>query len=303
MSSASKQFANLRRISSDSRTGLYGKKKTVEIHPSNYSPRQSVPPVSQRYHFLDISIDALTHGDLDATLQEAIENQRRLLIGNHNLHSLYLFHHSSKMRSFYAAADRIHADGISIVWLARLFGVPLARAHRTGYLDWLPTIMSNATQRGWRVFYLGSKPGVLEEGLYRLRKQWPGLQIDGRHGYFDKTLRGLDNLDVLTEIAEYKPDLLMVGMGMPVQEQWIVENLRHLPISVVVACGALMDYVAGEAASPPRWLGPIGLEWAFRLLNEPRRLGHRYLVEPWSVLEVVWKHLQTRPTVIGAEKA
>lgn len=130
--------------------------------------------------------------------------------------------------------------------------------------------------------------------MNKLRAQWPGLQIEGRHGYFNKAVRSLDNLDVLTEIAQYQPDLLMVGMGMPVQEEWIVENLAHLPISTVVACGALMDYVAGVVPTAPRWLGPVGLEWAFRLTAEPRRLARRYLVEPWSILQLVRKHLRTR---------
>ena len=254
----------------------------------------STLPLSSRYHFLDISVDALTRPDLDAMVADAIGGGKRLLIGNHNLHSLYLFHQSALMRSFYAAADRVHIDGISIVWLAQLFGIPVSSRHRTGYMDWLPTMMSAAQTRGWRVFYLGSKPTVLEEGLKRLRKQWPGLQIEGRHGYFDKSLRSIDNLDVLTEIAQYQPDLLLVGMGMPVQEEWIVENLGHLPISTVVACGALMDYVAGVVPTPPRWLGPLGLEWAFRLSAEPRRLSRRYLVEPWSVFRLVGKHLQAR---------
>ena len=235
----------------------------------------SVLPAAPRYQFLDISVDALTRIDLDALLEDAIHRDKRLLIGNHNLHSLYLFHHSKAMRAFYAIADRVHADGISIVWLAKFFGVPLHAQHRTGYMDWLPSMMAAAQKNGWRVFYLGSRPEVLEEGLGKLRQQWPGLQVDGRHGYFDKSVRSLDNLEVLTAIADYQPDLLMVGMGMPLQEEWIVENFDHLPIAAVVACGALMDYVAGVALTPPRWLGPLGLEWAFRLSLEPRRLSRR----------------------------
>jgi N-acetylglucosaminyldiphosphoundecaprenol N-acetyl-beta-D-mannosaminyltransferase len=208
------------------------------------------------------------------------------------------------MRKFYAAADRVHIDGISIIWLAKLFGVPMENHHRTGYLDWLPTMMGAAQELGWRVYYLGARPGVLEEGLRQLRLQWPGLQIEGRHGYFDKSLHSLDNLDVLTEIAAYKPDLLMVGMGMPLQEEWIVENLAHLPISTVIACGALMDYVAGVIPTPPRWLGKLGVEWLFRLFSEPRRLWRRYLVEPWAVLHLIRRHFYARrPGTVAPKQA
>lgn len=263
----------------------------------------SALPASLRYNFLDIHVDALTRTDLDTIVADSIKRGRRLLIGNHNLHSLYLFHQSAMMRAFYAAADRVHIDGISIVWLAKLFGIPLRSEHRTGYIDWLPSMMTVARDRGWRVFYLGSRPGPLEDGMHKLRAQYPGLQIEGRHGYFDKSVRSLDNLDVLTEIAYYKPDLLMVGMGMPIQEEWIVQNIDHLPVSTVVACGALMDYVAGVIPTPPRWLGPAGLEWAYRLCAEPRRLSRRYLVEPWKIAGLVRRHLHDRHPAPVAKQA
>jgi N-acetylglucosaminyldiphosphoundecaprenol N-acetyl-beta-D-mannosaminyltransferase len=251
-------------------------------------------PVVPRYHFLDIAVDALKLPDLDSLVDHGIARKNRVLIGNHNLHSLYLFHRSEAMRAFYAMADHIHADGISIIWLARFLGFPLDTAHRTGYVDWLPNIMANAQQNHWRVFYLGSRPNVLETGIGRLRQQWPGLQIDGRHGYFDKSTASADNLDVLRQIKQYQPDVLLVGMGMPVQETWIAENLSQLPPSAIVACGALMDFVAGAIPTPPRWLGSLGLEWAFRLVTEPRRLARRYLVEPWTVLRLLRAHRHVR---------
>jgi N-acetylglucosaminyldiphosphoundecaprenol N-acetyl-beta-D-mannosaminyltransferase len=247
-----------------------------------------------RYHFLEIAVDALSAPDLDSLVEQGIAGKTRVLIGNHNLHSLYLFHQSEAMRSFYAMTDHVHADGMSIIWLARLLGYPLDKVHRTGYVDWLPRLMANAVENNWRIFYLGSRPTVLEDGMAVLRRRWPGLQIDGRHGYFDKDARSTDNQDVLNEINLYQPDLLLVGMGMPVQEQWIAENLPLLPASAIVACGALMDYVAGAIPTPPRWLGQLGLEWAFRLMTEPRRLARRYLVEPWSILGLLRKHRQQR---------
>jgi N-acetylglucosaminyldiphosphoundecaprenol N-acetyl-beta-D-mannosaminyltransferase len=263
----------------------------------------SALPVAPRYHFLDIAVDALKLPDLDFLVERGITEKTRVLIGNHNLHSLYLFHHSEAMRSFYTMADHVHADGISIIWLAKFLGFPLNNAHRTGYLDWLPKMMDSAVEHNWRVFYLGSRPGVLDTGLDQLRSRWPGLQIEGRHGFFDKNHASADNLEVLSQLDRYQPDLLLVGMGMPIQEEWIAENFAMLPASAIVACGALMDYVAGTIPTPPRWLGHLGLEWAFRLMTEPRRLARRYLVEPWSILGLLRRHRQSQSASAVPRKA
>ena len=88
----------------------------------------------------------------------------------------------------------------------------------------------------------------------------------------------------LAEIRDYDPDILLVGMGMPRQETWILENQKDIAAHAIFTSGALMDYVAGETPAPPRWLGPLGLEWLYRLLSEPGRLWRRYLLEPWLIL-------------------
>jgi N-acetylglucosaminyldiphosphoundecaprenol N-acetyl-beta-D-mannosaminyltransferase len=136
------------------------------------------------------------------------------------------------------------------------------------------------------VFYLGSKPGVAERSAQTLREQYPTLQIATAHGYFDSNSGSAENQDVLDTINAYQPNLLMVGMGMPRQERWVLENRKHLSANAIVPSGALMDYLAGEIPTPPRWTGRFGVEWLYRLLCEPKRLAFRYLIEPWFVLNV-----------------
>jgi N-acetylglucosaminyldiphosphoundecaprenol N-acetyl-beta-D-mannosaminyltransferase len=89
---------------------------------------------------------------------------------------------------------------------------------------------------------------------------------------------------VIVDINAYAPHILMVGMGMPRQELWILENRHDLRVNVIMPSGAIMDYIAGALPTPPRWLGPLGLEWCYRLLAEPARLSRRYMLEPWFVL-------------------
>src|SRR5262249_26216345 len=112
----------------------------------------------------------------------------------------------------------------------------------------------------------------------------PGCTIETHHGYFDAAPRSAENGDVLHRIHRFAPHLLLIGMGMPRQERWIIDNLSALPSCVVLPAGGTMDYVAGATAAAPRWLGQLGLEWLFRLGHEPKRLWRRYLIEPRSLI-------------------
>jgi N-acetylglucosaminyldiphosphoundecaprenol N-acetyl-beta-D-mannosaminyltransferase len=241
--------------------------------------------------FLGIRVQALTASDLVGAIRENAHSRRPLIISNHNLHSFCIFHRDERMQEFHRVANMTHIDGMSLIALGRMCGQPLKREHRTGYMDLLPELLEAASREGWRVFYLGSKPGVAAKASILLRKRYSGLQMKTHHGYFDAAPGSRENEAILQEIAAYAPQVLLVGMGMPRQETWLLQNRDRIQASAVLCSGALMDYVAGEIATPPRWLGQIGLEWLYRLVTEPNRLFHRYLVEPWSVLGIILKEL------------
>lgn len=232
-----------------------------------------------------VTVNPLTIENLNALITESVtSSQRCVIIGHHNLHSIYLCHHDSKMRDFYSQAQYLHIDGMALVLLGKLLGYPLQREHRVTYVDWVHPLMAEAERQGWRVFYLGSKPGVAARGAEILRGEFPRLQIETANGYFDASLGSPNNQEMLDKINTYRPNVLMVGMGMPRQENWILDNLDNIDANTILPCGACIDYVAGAIPTPPRWMGRFGLEWLFRLLSEPRRLWQRYLVEPWFIL-------------------
>jgi N-acetylglucosaminyldiphosphoundecaprenol N-acetyl-beta-D-mannosaminyltransferase len=240
------------------------------------------------YTFFETRVDALTIPELNALIAEAIQRGEQRVIANHNLHSVFLYHHDPKMRAFYARASYTHVDGMALVYLGQVLGFPIKRKHRITYVDWLDPLMAEAAQRGWRVFYLGSRPGVAEQGAAILRQKFLGLQIVTAHGYFDAHPDSNENQNVLAAINHYQPNILMVGMGMPRQEHWIVDNLGKIHADAVLNAGATMDYVVGVVPTPPRWSGKLGLEWLFRLGAEPNRLWRRYLIEPWFILRLLW---------------
>ncbi|MEL7354850.1 MAG: WecB/TagA/CpsF family glycosyltransferase, partial [Cyanobacteria bacterium J06560_5] len=190
------------------------------------------------------------------------------------------------MQEFYDRADYIHVDGMAMVLLGKLLGLPLERKHRVTYADWVYKIMEEAACNQWRVFYLGSRPGIAEKGAAVLRNRYPNLQIRTTHGYFDAAVNSSDNISVVNTINAYRPHILFVGMSMPRQEHWILDNVEQLKVNVLLPSGAAIDYVAGCVPTPPRWAGRWGLEWLFRLAAEPKRLWQRYLFEPWFLLKV-----------------
>jgi N-acetylglucosaminyldiphosphoundecaprenol N-acetyl-beta-D-mannosaminyltransferase len=255
---------------------------------------EQLSPSEGNVSFLGISIQPKTLTELTGLVAKMIDKQEKVVIANHNLHSLYLFHRLPQFREFYREARWTHVDGMPIVALARLYGHALNRNHRVTYADWVGPLMQAAAKNQWRAYYVGSRPGIAEAGAEILRHCFPGLQLRTTHGYFGTDRNGPQNEQVLADVDAYKPNILMVGMGMPRQELWIQENMESLCANVILPSGAAMDYIAGAVPTPPRWAGRAGLEWAFRLVAEPGRLWRRYLLEPWSILGVMARDFVNR---------
>jgi len=243
-----------------------------------------------RFTLLGVVVDPLTIAELNERIAKAVNQGERLIIAHHNLHSVYLYHRDPKMRAFFARAQVVHIDGMPLVYWARVLGYPVRKQHRVTYVDWVHPLMATAAAEGWRVFYLGGKPGVAARAAEKLRRQYPGLVLETRHGYFTPE----ENDAVLEEIARFQPHVLMVGMGMPRQEHWVLDNLERISANAILTAGACFDYVAGVIPTPPRWMGRVGLEWLYRLWSEPRRLARRYLLEPWFLVPLALKDLSAR---------
>jgi len=209
---------------------------------------------------------------------------KRAIVANHNAHSLCLLRDNAELQAFYDRADLVEVDSRPLLMWAKLTGRNSQAFHRCTYLDWRDDFWEIAAVHGWRVFYLGSAPGVAATAVENLRKTRPALNIAVRDGFFDMTPGSAEGEAVLAEINAFRPDVLMVGMGMPRQEIWIHRTYDRLHPCVVMPVGAAFDYEAGVQKAAPRWMGRLGVEWLFRLAVDPRRLFHRYCVEPWRLL-------------------
>ena len=243
------------------------------------------PITPRRVRLLGGEVDLATPREvLDLIDRRAAAAAGATVIANHNAHSLFLLRRAPALAEFFAQADLVQIDSTPLILWGRLLGLPMTRAMRSTYLDWRDEFWRLADLRRWRVFYLGGAPGVAKTAAERLASRHPNVLIGEHHGYFDLARRSRENRKVLARIAAFDPDVLMVGLGMPLQETWVLENRATLKRGVVLTVGAAFDYEAGVQRAAPRWTGRLGVEWLARLIGQPRRLAGRYLVEPWSLL-------------------
>ncbi|SHE83467.1 N-acetylmannosaminyltransferase [Desulfofundulus australicus DSM 11792] len=212
-------------------------------------------------------------------------------------------------------ADLVTADGIGIVWAAKVAGTPVPE--RVTGIDLMLALVERAAREGWRIFLLGAAPGVAEEAARRLREKHPGLVVAGtQHGYFrpgageaggeaaftapgrapvassgDGGRPGEPRVptegEVVEQIRRARPDLLFVALGAPKQEQFIDRYKEVLGVPVAMGVGGSFDVIAGRVARAPEWMRRLHLEWLGRLIREPRR-WRRMLVLP-RFAWLVWR--------------
>jgi N-acetylglucosaminyldiphosphoundecaprenol N-acetyl-beta-D-mannosaminyltransferase len=226
-------------------------------------------------------MDLVTPDEVIAFIARKIRAGEGAVIANHNAHSLHLVERHPEMAALYRRADLVEIDSRPLILFARLLGLPVRGRHQCTYLNWRERFWRAADREGWRVFYLGGAPGVAAEAARRLADLAPQALVAAADGFFD--LGGAQDASRLEAIRLFRPQVLLVGMGMPRQELWLQRNQGALQGIVVLPVGAAFDYEAGVKPAPPPLLRRLALEWAFRLAHEPRRLSIRYLVEPFTL--------------------
>jgi N-acetylglucosaminyldiphosphoundecaprenol N-acetyl-beta-D-mannosaminyltransferase len=242
---------------------------------------------------LGVGVDPMLVDDLQAEIRRLAGSGELGLVLNVNAHCLNLCHDDPALRKFFNSADVVFCDGVGVMLAARLLGRRIPA--RITYADWAWRLASFAETEGLSLFLLGAGPGVAQEAARRLKERHPALDLSGvRHGYFDHAASSPENEAVLREIKAARPDILLVGLGMPLQETWLMENRHRIEAGVALTGGAVFDYVSGSLRRGPRLLTDNGLEWLARLLVEPHRLWRRYLLgNPLFLLRVIRQRFGT----------
>jgi len=241
-----------------------------------------------RFDLLGVQVSALTVPELHACIADYIHQQRSARVLNVNVNCLNLAYRRPWLRHLLNKAEIVFCDGSGVKLGARILGHNLPQ--RITYADWLWQLAEFSEPRGFTFFFLGARPGVAEKAASRLIECFPDLSIVGmHHGFFEKSPDSPGNRAIIQKINALRPNILILGFGMPLQERWLMENWGRVDANVALTGGAVFDYISGELRRAPRWMTDHSLEWLGRLLIEPRRLWRRYLIgNPlflWRVLK------------------
>ncbi|MBL8878188.1 MAG: WecB/TagA/CpsF family glycosyltransferase [Phycisphaerales bacterium] len=234
-------------------------------------------------HLFDTPVHPLRMADVLALADEAIVSRRRLMIAVVNAAKLVNMRGDALLRDSVHTSDVTLADGMAVVWASKLLGRALP--DRVTGIDLMNELLARADARGYRVFLLGATQEVLDEVCRHVAREHPGAKIVGaHHGYFGPS----DEAALADCIAAAKPDILFVAMSPPKKEIFLGTWGPRLSVPVCHGVGGAFDVVAGRVRRAPGWMQRWGLEWFYRVMQEPGRLWRRYLVTNsiflWMVL-------------------
>jgi N-acetylglucosaminyldiphosphoundecaprenol N-acetyl-beta-D-mannosaminyltransferase len=216
------------------------------------------------------------NGALDA-IDQLVRAKRGGTVYTPNIDHIVMAEHDERFREAYEASSLSLVDGTPVLWASRLLRTPLPE--KVSGSDLVAPLMQRAEERGYRVFFLGGAPGVAELARQKLQVELPRLQVVG----IDESridVKGVLTQDdtVVRRIRDAEPDLVLVALGAPKQELWSHACSSLLMPAVLIGVGASLDFVAGIQKRAPAWMSSAGVEWVYRLAQEPRRLASRYLL-------------------------
>jgi len=247
---------------------------------------RSVHPPLRVQRLLGVPIHAATMREVVGLVEESVASRRRLRIGVVNAAKIVRMDRDPLLFQDVASSDLVLADGMSVVWASRLLRAPLPE--RVAGIDLMLAILERGSARGWRVYCLGASEPVLEAATAEIGRRFPGVVIAGRHhGYFTES----EEAEVALDIAASRADVLFVAMTSPRKERFLGRWAVQLPVPVCHGVGGSFDVLAGKVRrAPPAWQR-LGLEWLYRVKQEPRRLWRRYLVTNTLFCDLVLSEL------------
>lgn len=242
--------------------------------------------MDKRIVVLDTPIDNLNMNETLDRIVQAIDSSRHLHHTVVNAGKIVSMHRDPQLRESVVNADLINADGQGVVWASRLLGKPLKE--RVAGIDLMEQLVSLAARHRYKVFFLGAKEDIVRTVVDRYSNLYSPEIIAGyRNGYFKKD----EERDIARQIADSGANILFVAISSPTKENFLFQNREILQkVNFIMGVGGSFDVVSGLVKRAPDWMQKAGLEWLFRVYQEPKRMFKRYLVGNAKFIFLVLKY-------------
>lgn len=242
-----------------------------------------------RMKFMNTEIDNLTMEETLQAVDQLIQEDKSSYVVTPNVDHIVQLETSKELQDVYNNASLILTDGKPLLWIAKWYGTPIKE--KLSGSDLFPLLCDMAAKKGYRMFFLGAAEGVAAKAAKNLAKRYKGLQVVGT---YSPPFGFENNEDEMNKIKEMikgaKPHILVVGLGCPKQEKFMYHHCKELGVPISFGLGASLDFEAGNVKRAPKWMANHGLEWLFRITQDPRRMAKRYLVDDRKIIKLAIKY-------------
>ena len=242
-----------------------------------------------RIKFMNTEVDNLTMEEALVRIDELIKENKNAYVVTPNVDHIVQLERGGELVDVYKQADLILTDGKPLIWISKWYGTPIKE--KISGSDLFPRLCALAADKGYKMFFLGAAEGVAAKAAEELAKKNPGLQVVGTYSPpmgFEKDEKELGNIKQLIRAAA--PHILIVGLGCPKQELFVLHHREELGVPISLGLGASLDFEAGNIKRAPKWMANHGLEWLFRITQDPKRLVKRYLIDDMKVFKIAMKY-------------
>lgn len=242
-----------------------------------------------RIKFMNTEIDNLTMQEALKEIDKLIKERRCAYVVTPNVDHIVQLETNKELQAVYANASLILTDGKPLLWIAKWYGTPIKE--KISGSDLFPLLCKMAAEKKYTMYFLGAAEGVAAKAADNLMKRYKGLQVVGTYSPpygFEKDQIEMNKIK--TMIRNANPHILIVGLGCPKQEKFIYYNRKELGVPMSLGLGASFDFEAGNIKRAPKWMADHGLEWLFRITQDPKRMAKRYLVDDRKILSLAIKY-------------
>ena len=242
-----------------------------------------------RIEFMNTEIDNLTMKEALQRIDQLIKENNNAYVVTPNVDHIVQLEYGGPLTEVYKNADLILVDGKPLIWISKWYKTPIKE--KISGSDLFPRLCELASIKGYRMYFLGAADGVAAKAAKNLEKRFPGLQVVGTYSPdygFEDDKEELEKIK--KQIKDVEPHILVVGLGCPKQELFIFNHKDELGVPISLGLGASLDFEAGVIKRAPKWMANSGLEWIYRITQDPKRLAKRYLVKDIKIFKLAIKY-------------